>query len=390
MPKAAMSQRIVSAGPIQPTPDPLAALEELGRGWLILRNCRLGLPRGRSLSAALIHPAKGVALLDILPSESPGAIEAFRARLTAARFPAIFPGHLPVVHLRLAPRQLEELRTRLDRAFAEQPPLSLPGGDAWIAAVARALTTDPPVPWLRSHRLHLRHRRRRLVALSRLAAAALLAAGMLAAVYAATGTRQSPSPAAETSPAGDLPASAADKSLTPATEDIATAPSAPPPEATAAHDPVITTPATPLPPVPPDSPERHAATAPRAPQLLPPEQPILDHAARPGPAAVGGRATLPAPRPAPIVRRSEPESPPPRKEASPGKPAAFHPAPPSEAPEPVRLPPIAERVLPPIAAPQPPPEPPQQRCHRIVHLVGQGVLLPEEDLQFFQRACIRR
>ncbi|MDI3305897.1 MAG: hypothetical protein QJR07_02250 [Acetobacteraceae bacterium] len=56
----------------------------------------------------------------------------------------------------------------------------------------------------------------------------------------------------------------------------------------------------------------------------------------------------------------------------------------------MRLPPIAERVLPPIAAPQPPPEPPQQRCHRIVHLVGQGVLLPEEDLQFFQRACIRR
>jgi len=388
-----MSQRIASTTPTQPAPDPLAALEELGRGWLILRNCRLGLPRGRSLSAALIHPAKGVALLDILPSESPGAIEAFRARLTAARFPAIFPGHLPVVHLRLAPRQLEELRTRLDRAFAEQPPLSLPGGDAWIAAVARALTTDPPVPRLRSHRLHHRHRRRRLVALSRLAAAALLAAGMLAAVYAATGTRQSPAPSAETSPAGDLPASAAGKAPTPATEDIATAPPTPPPETTAAHDPVITAPATPPPPVPPDSPERHAATAPEAPQPQPPEQPILDHGVRPGPAAAGRRATLPAPRPAPIARRSEPESPPPRKEASPGKPAAFHPAPPGEASEAARLPPIAGRVLPPIAAPaapQPPPEPPEQRCYRIVHLVGQGVLLPEDDLQFFQRACVRR
>jgi hypothetical protein len=68
--------------------------------------------------------------------------------------------------------------------------------------------------------------------------------------------------------------------------------------------------------------------------------------------------------------------------------AALHPA-----PEPARLPPIAERVLPPVAAPtaaQPPPESSLQRCHRIVYLVGQGVLLPDEELRFFQQSCIRR
>jgi hypothetical protein len=31
-----------------------------------------------------------------------------------------------------------------------------------------------------------------------------------------------------------------------------------------------------------------------------------------------------------------------------------------------------------------------RRCRRIVQLVGQGVLLPEGELRFFQQACVRR
>lgn len=401
IPKAAMSQRIATVRPDQPAPDPSTALEGLGRGWLILRNCRLGCPQGRGLPSALIHPAVGVALLDILPSESPGAIEAFRARLAAARFPAIFPGYLPVVHLRLAPRQLEELRTRLDRAFAAQPPLSLPGGDAWITAVARALTTEQPVPRLRSRRLRQR-RRRRFVALWRLAGAAILATGVLAAVYAATGTHRPPAPAAEASPAESPPTPTADEALSPASQDIADPPATPPPEMAAEREPVVTEPATPpavapepaapQPPIPPGPSEKQEAAAPRTPKPLPPDRPVTDHVARAGLAVAAGRPPIPPPRPAPTARRPDPEPPQPQKENPSEKPAAFHPVPPREAPEATRLLPIAERVLPPITNPvsAPPPEPPLQHCHRIVYLVGQGVLLPDEELRFFQQACVRR
>lgn len=395
IPKAPMSQRSATARLGQPAPDSSAALEGLGRGWLILRNCRLGCARGRSLPSALIHPAKGVVLLDILPSESPGAVEAFRARLAAARFQAIFPGHLPVAHLRLGPHQLHELRGRLESAFAGQPPLSLPGGDAWVAAVTRALTTEPAVPRLRSRRIR-RHSRRRSSALWRLAGAAVLAGAMLAAVYAATGIPQPHAPSAEARSAENPPA--ADIALTPAAQNAAAPPMPPPPAMAAAPDPAPAPAApepaalSPPPPPPAPVPEKPEITAPAAPNPLPPDRPAKPRAARAGLAAAGGQAPVPVPRPAPAARHPTREFPQPEKEDPSAKafspdPAALHPV-----PEPVRLPPIAERALPPTAGPaaaQPLPEPPLQRCHRIVYLVGQGVLLPDEELQFFQRACIR-
>jgi hypothetical protein len=48
-------------------------------------------------------------------------------------------------------------------------------------------------------------------------------------------------------------------------------------------------------------------------------------------------------------------------------------------------------AVPPIAmAQEAPPEPLMLHCRRIVQLVGQGVLLPEGELRFFQQACVRR
>ena len=117
---AAMLQRIATERPDPPASDPFETLEH---GWRILRNCRLGQQRGGVGLTALIHPRIGVALLDGVPARLPGAEAAFRARLEAARFPAIFPGTLPVVHLCLTPPQRERLGVQereLGQAFSER------------------------------------------------------------------------------------------------------------------------------------------------------------------------------------------------------------------------------------------------------------------------------
>ena len=80
-----------------------------------------GLASGLAFSGVSRSPA----VLDVLPSDTPEAVDLLRARLAAARFPAIFAGHLPVVHLRLAPRQMPMLPALLDDAFAARPPLRL-------------------------------------------------------------------------------------------------------------------------------------------------------------------------------------------------------------------------------------------------------------------------
>ena len=51
--------------------------------------------------------------------------------------------------------------------------------------------------------------------------------------------------------------------------------------------------------------------------------------------------------------------------------------------EATRLPPIA-------SSPAPVPEPPQQRCRRVLTQVFDGVLLPEDELRFFNASCVRR
>ena len=91
---------------------------ELGQEWVILRDCRLRPSDRGSSPTILLHPARGVAVLDILPFETPDALDAVRGRLDAARFPAIFAGDLPVVHLRLTARQVPFLPSLLDDAFA--------------------------------------------------------------------------------------------------------------------------------------------------------------------------------------------------------------------------------------------------------------------------------
>src|SRR3712207_4555403 len=75
-----------------PVPDgmPLGA-------WTVLRDCPLG-GDGPLVPLALLHPARGVALVEPRrPGPGTDGPARLRARLEAVRFASIYPGHLPIV-----------------------------------------------------------------------------------------------------------------------------------------------------------------------------------------------------------------------------------------------------------------------------------------------------
>ncbi len=115
-------------------------------GWHLLGRARHGnrapgaTPSGCHL---LCHADRGVALLDIAPDATPNAEARLRRTLAAAGFARAFPGRLPVWHERLELAQLPRLGTLLGRAFEQLPPLALPRGGAWVAAVEDAIAADP-------------------------------------------------------------------------------------------------------------------------------------------------------------------------------------------------------------------------------------------------------
>jgi hypothetical protein len=131
--------------------------------WTVLRDCPLG-GEGPVVPLALLHPGLGVALVEPRRQGATGAAgpARLRARLEAARFGAVYPGHLPI--LGIDTEVLADpaaLRPALEAAFAAALPIALPGGGAWVAAVARALTaTSPPPPAPSAPRRHASPARR--------------------------------------------------------------------------------------------------------------------------------------------------------------------------------------------------------------------------------------
>lgn len=115
-------------------------------GWHLLGRARHGnrapgaTPSGCHL---LCHADRGVALLDIAPDATPNAEARLRRTLATAGFARAFPGRLPIWHERLELAQLPRLGTLLGRAFEQLPPLALPRGGAWVAAVEDAIAADP-------------------------------------------------------------------------------------------------------------------------------------------------------------------------------------------------------------------------------------------------------
>jgi hypothetical protein len=115
-------------------------------GWLCLQDCNLSgqLNQPVVIPFVLMHPDVGMALIDIAPASNPEAEVILRRRLEAARFDSIFPGFLPILHLRLDRADLPSTEAILRDAFASLPPLSVPGGDGWISVVRRALLPRDP------------------------------------------------------------------------------------------------------------------------------------------------------------------------------------------------------------------------------------------------------
>lgn len=115
-------------------------------GWLCLQDCNLSGQLNQSVVVpfVLMHPDVGVALVDVSPVSNPEAESILRRRLEAARFGSIFPGFLPVLHLRLDRADLPATEAILRDAFAAMPPLSVGGGDGWVSVVRRALTPRDP------------------------------------------------------------------------------------------------------------------------------------------------------------------------------------------------------------------------------------------------------
>lgn len=125
---------------------PQSMMVPLPPGWLCLQDCNLSgqLNQPVVVPFVLLHPDVGVALIDVTPIANPEAEIVLRRRLEAARFGSIFPGFLPILHLRLDRADLPSTETILRDAFAALPPLSVPGGDGWISVVRRALVPRDP------------------------------------------------------------------------------------------------------------------------------------------------------------------------------------------------------------------------------------------------------
>ncbi len=374
----------VEAAEAPPPVDRLPAAgrwpERLGRDWLILRDCRLRPPERGVLPSVLIHPARGIAVLDILPSTTPDAVEAVRARLRAARFPVIFAGHLPVVHVRATPRQMPFLPSLLDAAFAEQPPLRLPGGDAWAGVAARALTAEQPAPRIEPRRFRSAatgRRRPRLGAALRAGGAVLLSLAALGGVLALA-VREAPVPE-PAAPVAATPVAPTPAELLGLGEP---APAAPPPVLEAV-------------PTPPSTPAIGTAEA-VAPSLEEPPPAALPSPVENSPAAPPRAAAPsleePSPAPVPSPVKVPPAAAPQRAAAPPQRPETAAPPPARKAPEkaaPRRRQEEAAGAGSPPAAATPAPEAAAERCGRVSALVGSGAPLRDADMRFFNESCIR-
>jgi hypothetical protein len=287
-------------------------------------------------------------VLDILPSRTPDAAEAVRARLYAARFPAIFAGHLPVVHLQATSRQMPFLPSLLEDAFAAQPPLSLPGGDAWVGVAARALTAEHPVPRPEPQRSRSAaiggRRRRRGVAAMRTAGAVLVclaALGGLLSLVLGTATESELAPA---SVAGVSPEEEASPRW-------------------------------------PSLPEPRPAAEPVLPRLLRP----VAHRGRSDRAGFGAAFARPASAPgrsfAAAAPARGPFAPAAGRRRAAGQESAREDSAPASAggrgyPKPWGEPRRRRRLAP-------------DRCRRVSALVGSGAPLGDADMRFFNEACIR-
>lgn len=120
-------------------------LAVLPQGWSVIGRCRFGtaVPGPTATGChALAHPEIGIALIDIAPDATPNAESRLRRALSAVDFWSDFPGYLPVWHGRLDGPAIRGLARIVQDRFSTLPPLTVPGGQAWIGAVRQAMVQD--------------------------------------------------------------------------------------------------------------------------------------------------------------------------------------------------------------------------------------------------------
>ncbi len=121
------------------------SVETLG-DWRLLRGCTLPGPLPSALAVVALHPRHGIALVDALPQLTPEAEPRLFQRLQQARFGAVYGRAWPPVrHLALHAEELARLPDVLAEAFLNQPAPEMPGGDAWLDTVTRALQPGLPL-----------------------------------------------------------------------------------------------------------------------------------------------------------------------------------------------------------------------------------------------------
>lgn len=282
----------------------------LDAGWVVLPAETLpglpGEPRAGERRFVLLHPAHGIAILDLwssvaaLPELEVAA--SLDAEVALAGFLRRHDPRLPVRRIYLTQAALPQLTGVVARAYAGTPPLDLPEG--WIDAVRGSLA----VPQKPAGRAARRMPRLRMAGRYRLAAgiAALLTAGvvgLLAAGGHVAGERVQPVAEEGGAPGSTAPATTLAVAVPePAPAEPALSPATPPPEsagplparAAVAPPPV----AEPPPAMLPDPARIAAAAAPAAPVFstaAPPPESV-------GPPAASVAAPPPAAEPAPAVQ----------------------------------------------------------------------------------------
>jgi hypothetical protein len=129
-----------------------AALGRLPPSWSALRDCRLPAWRGHPAARvrfALLHPAIGLALLDILPG--PSTEDAAHRVLDMLQEAGMPQGWPPVVHLRMPAHSLAGLHLLLEvelRSRGTPPPPAAPG---WTEHAKRLLGGQPLAPARAGH-----------------------------------------------------------------------------------------------------------------------------------------------------------------------------------------------------------------------------------------------
>lgn len=116
--------------------------------WLILPSATIasgayGEP-ATTVDLALLHPARGIALYDILPKVTPDAVDLLQQTLDVARLSVLFPGYLPIIYRSISQSDLNNLAHMTEAAFKSEHQIDPFLDTAWTGLAAQALGYERP------------------------------------------------------------------------------------------------------------------------------------------------------------------------------------------------------------------------------------------------------